>query len=210
MRPDGPFPLPGTEPSSYGIWRRRALRTLRGHSEWIDRIAVDGDWRRAVSASEDQTLKVWDLKTGRPLRTLRGHSDKVTDVALSPDGRLAVSASWDGTLKLWDLDTGDVAGRTSPPTRTCSAVPSPAPIRYWPAIAPVTSTGSSSRASVLSRKSVHRVAQPCQELYRHPPSRQRAWGLYSAGPDKPASSSPTPLTAMKLPRRTQRWVISGE
>ena len=32
------------------------------------------DGQRAVSASGDQTLKVWDLESGRELRTLTGHS----------------------------------------------------------------------------------------------------------------------------------------
>ena len=33
------------------------------------------DGRRVVSASEDQTLKVWDLESGRAVRTLEGHTD---------------------------------------------------------------------------------------------------------------------------------------
>ena len=53
-----------------------------------------------------QTLKVWDLETGRELRTLQGHSGFVHGVAVSPDGRRAVSASHDHTLKVWDLETG--------------------------------------------------------------------------------------------------------
>ena len=69
-------------------------------------MAVSPDGRRAVSASDDKTLKVWDLETGRELRTLEGHSDGVTGVAVSPDGRRAVSASYDNTLKVWDLESG--------------------------------------------------------------------------------------------------------
>ena len=69
-------------------------------------MAVSPDGRRAVSASEDNTLKVWDLDTGAELRTLAGHSDSVRGVAVSPDGRRAVSASYDKTLKVWDLETG--------------------------------------------------------------------------------------------------------
>jgi WD40 repeat protein len=69
-------------------------------------VAVTADGKRAVSASQDWTLKVWDLDTGRTLRTLEGHSDSVNGVAVTPDGRRAVSASSDKTLKVWDLDTG--------------------------------------------------------------------------------------------------------
>ena len=55
---------------------------------------------------EDNTLKVWDLKSGRKLCTLTGHSDIVLRVAVTPDGRRAVSASQDRTLKVWDLESG--------------------------------------------------------------------------------------------------------
>ncbi len=41
-------------------------------------VAVTPDGQRAVSASTDKTLKVWDLGSGRELRTLTGHSDMVT------------------------------------------------------------------------------------------------------------------------------------
>jgi WD40 repeat protein len=53
-----------------------------------------------VSASADQTLKVWDLETGHQLRTLSGHSDAVMGVAVTADGKRAVSASCDKTLKV--------------------------------------------------------------------------------------------------------------
>ena len=52
----------------------RELRTLQGHSDDVNGVAVTGDGRRAVSASRDKTLKVWDLETGRELRTLQGHT----------------------------------------------------------------------------------------------------------------------------------------
>src|ERR1039457_5598395 len=48
-------------------------------------------WKQAVSASQDKTLKVWDLETGRALRTLEGHSNDVNAVAVTPDGKQAVS-----------------------------------------------------------------------------------------------------------------------
>ena len=82
------------------------LRTLAGHSAKVNAVAVTLDGRRAVSASSDKTLKLWDLETGGDLRTLAGHSSQVFAVAVTPDGRCAVSASEDTTLKVWDLETG--------------------------------------------------------------------------------------------------------
>ena len=82
------------------------LRTLQGHSSSVLSVAVTPDGRRAVSASADHTLKVWDLDSGQSLLTLQGHSHPVRGVAVTPDGRCAVSASADHTLKVWDLDSG--------------------------------------------------------------------------------------------------------
>ena len=48
----------------------RELRTLAGHTDSVYGVAVTPDGQRAVSASEDKTLKVWDLASGRELRTL--------------------------------------------------------------------------------------------------------------------------------------------
>jgi WD40 repeat protein len=97
---------PGLEPPGGTL-----LRTLEGHSWAVNGVAVTPDGRRAVSASEDTTLKVWDLDSGVVLRTLEGHFQAVYGVAVTPDGRRAVSASGDTTLKVWDLDSG-VALRT--------------------------------------------------------------------------------------------------
>jgi WD40 repeat protein len=63
----------------------------------------DGVLGQSLSASGDQTLKVWELATGRALATLRGHTSGVPACAVTPDGRRVVSASWDKTVKVWDL-----------------------------------------------------------------------------------------------------------
>jgi WD40 repeat protein len=82
------------------------IRTLTGHTSSLYAVAVTPDGQRAVSASGDETLKVWDLGSGRELHTLTGHTSYVTAVAVTPDGQRAVSASWDRTLKVWDLGSG--------------------------------------------------------------------------------------------------------
>ncbi|MEH2458046.1 WD40 repeat domain-containing protein, partial [Nostoc sp.] len=82
------------------------LRTLTGHKRSVTAVAIAPDGKTAVSASSDNTLKLWDLETGKEISTLSGHKDSVRAVALAPDGKTAVSASDDKTLKLWDLATG--------------------------------------------------------------------------------------------------------
>ena len=70
----------------------------------VDHVAALPDGR-ALSASGDSTLRLWDLASGQCLRVLEGHSSIVVHVAALPDGR-AISASKDNTLRLWDLASG--------------------------------------------------------------------------------------------------------
>jgi hypothetical protein len=82
--------------------RHNTGRTPAGHSAEVRGVAAMPDGKRAVSASGDYTLKVWDVDTGR----VEGHSAFVSGVAVIPDGKRVGSASGDYTLKVWDLDTG--------------------------------------------------------------------------------------------------------
>jgi WD40 repeat protein len=68
-------------------------------------VVFSPDGKRLVSASKDNSVKVWDAQTGQELLTLK-HIDNVTSVAYSPDGKRLASASWDNTLKVWNAQTG--------------------------------------------------------------------------------------------------------
>ncbi|MEG4357168.1 WD40 repeat domain-containing protein, partial [Microcoleus sp. Aus8_D1] len=83
-----------------------ALRTLVGHTSVVTGVAIAPDGKTAISASEDDTLKIWDTETGSEQKTLTGHSASVRAVAIAPDGKTAISASRDKTLKIWDTETG--------------------------------------------------------------------------------------------------------
>lgn len=80
------------------------LRMLKRHATAVWGVASSDQC--VVSASGDETLKVWDINSGRKVHTLRGHSDSVRCVAVSPDSLHVVSGSQDQTLKLWDLKAG--------------------------------------------------------------------------------------------------------
>jgi len=84
------------------------LRTLEGHKGVVFSVVVSADFSQAISASDDCTLKLWNLHTGEVLQTLEGHSASVYAVKVSADFSLAISASQDRTLKVWDLHTGQI------------------------------------------------------------------------------------------------------
>ena len=86
--------------------RDALLYQLVGHSSFVTGIAITPDSQKAVSTSQDKTLKVWDLTTGQELFTLKGHAKSVEGVVITSNGKKAVSVSRDKIFKVWDLTTG--------------------------------------------------------------------------------------------------------
>jgi WD40 repeat protein len=84
------------------------IRTLDGHTGSVKAVAITSDACLAISASSDETLRIWNLESGESVRTLRGHSGSVNSVAMMPDGRQIISASYDNTLRVWDLESGRI------------------------------------------------------------------------------------------------------
>ena len=71
------------------------LMTLQGHKSGVTRVAVFANGQRALSASNDDTLKVWDLATGDVLLSLHQHGLFVTRGIPYANGTRALSASAD-------------------------------------------------------------------------------------------------------------------
>ncbi len=59
-----------------------------------------------VTASDDQTARIWSGATGREIRRFEGHTGAVNSAAFSPDGQTIVTASDDQTARLWEVETG--------------------------------------------------------------------------------------------------------
>ncbi|KAG8979239.1 hypothetical protein FRB93_010250, partial [Tulasnella sp. JGI-2019a] len=85
---------------------------MEGHTYLVKCVAVSPDGTTIVSGSNDNTLQLWDAKTGAVIgKVMEGHTNWVNCVAVSPDGTTIVSGSWDNTLRLWDAKTGAVIGK---------------------------------------------------------------------------------------------------
>ncbi|WP_103126401.1 serine/threonine-protein kinase [Nostoc cycadae] len=80
--------------------------TLTGHVKSVRSVVFSPDSKTLFSASRDNTIKVWNLATGKEIRTLEGHSKSVSTIAISPDSKTLFSASRDNTIKVWNITTG--------------------------------------------------------------------------------------------------------
>jgi WD40 repeat protein len=86
----------------------KLLRTLEGHEDVVYGIAFDPAGRTLASGSGDNTVRLWDVASGKLLRALEGHTNSVYAIAFDVDEQLLASMSGDGTLCLWSCDTWEM------------------------------------------------------------------------------------------------------
>lgn len=75
--------------------------SLAGHAGAI--TSLQRDFTKLVSASEDGSLRVWDMHSGVCIKdATAAHRSGITAAALRDS--LVYSSSWDGSARLWDID----------------------------------------------------------------------------------------------------------
>ena len=100
---------------------RQDERTLRGHLARVDAVLFSPDGKKVFSGGRDNTVRIWDVETGKQLDVLTGHDGHVTAIELSSDGKTLYVGDWADKLYVWDLQsrqrlfelaehTGDIRG----------------------------------------------------------------------------------------------------
>ncbi len=84
----------------------QCVSTLRGNTGLVRSVAWHPAGTLLASGSDDQSVKLWDVRTGQCRKTLRGHTNAVRSVAFSPASAILASGSQDETIKLWETRTG--------------------------------------------------------------------------------------------------------
>lgn len=84
---------------------------LTGHTDGITSLTFVAGTQFLFSASDDGTLRLWDVEDGAPVgEPFVGHDGPVTSIAVGPDGLVVASAGRDRTIRLWDVGTREVLG----------------------------------------------------------------------------------------------------
>jgi WD40 repeat protein len=121
LSPDSRFILSGGLDNTLRLWDVATGKQERifkwtfkryfedGYNDYINSVAFSPDGKFAISGSNEKTIRLWDVDTGKELRVFRGfftgHTGAVNSVSFSPDGKYILSGGSDNKLRLWDLDT---------------------------------------------------------------------------------------------------------
>ena len=78
------------------------MHTIKAHEQKVFAFAMSGDGKHFVTASNDNTVKLWDVATGKEVRKW-DLGVPVRNLAYARDGKYAATANGNGTLYLLDL-----------------------------------------------------------------------------------------------------------
>ena len=118
IRRDGRVMVAGDETGSIQVFdvnSRAILKTWKEHKQpvWSTRWSPT-DPTQLLSASDDRTLRLWDLPTEESVTRLTGHQDYVRTAAFMPGqaSGILLSGSYDQTVRLWDPRTPGTSAMT--------------------------------------------------------------------------------------------------
>lgn len=83
-------------------------RVIEAHTRWVNAVALSSDGRTLVTGAQDNTLRVWDARTGARRQSFEDHEDGVRCVDISADGTSVAYGCWDGLVRVRDLETGKI------------------------------------------------------------------------------------------------------
>lgn len=81
---------------------------LQGHAEPARATIASHDGKLAASASDDKTVRIWDVAAGKDVRKLEGHEGPVLGLAFSADDKQLATASADKKVRVFNVADGSL------------------------------------------------------------------------------------------------------
>jgi U3 small nucleolar RNA-associated protein 15 len=82
------------------------LRNFKGHEKAVHVTKFSPNNMHVMSASDDRTVRCWDMTTSEELIVLKGHKDHVRCGA-PQSADVWITGSYDHLVRLWDVRTGE-------------------------------------------------------------------------------------------------------
>jgi WD40 repeat protein len=83
----------------------KCVKVLKGHKASVNSVAISPDGQTLATGSDDRTVNLWSLKTGKQIFTFFGQAEEIHAVAISPDGQMLVAGGFDNKITSWQLNT---------------------------------------------------------------------------------------------------------
>ena len=84
----------------------KATASLTGHTDEVSSVAFSPDSKTLATTGGDETVRLWNVKTGKVATTLNNREGWFVPAAFSPDGTTLATGGRDDTACLWSLESG--------------------------------------------------------------------------------------------------------
>jgi len=86
---------------------REPLFRFDAHSDIVNSVALSPNARFAMTGSQDDTARLWELTNGASIQRFTGSENDIFTVVAHPDGDVIASAGYDDVVRIWDIETGE-------------------------------------------------------------------------------------------------------